>query len=226
MGIHPPSFISDQIYEHLKEKIICGDFRPGERLKQIPVAKELKISRLPIRDAFRRLEQDELLERLPQGGVRVTIIKEETIKEVFEIRKVLEAYALKVACSKITEEEINFLKDLRDQAQGILDSKELSQETKRRKLFELNSRFHELIYRSTGSTYLLKILSHLRNIVSRLRYLGLRTFDTWREVWEEHSALIDYLEKRDKKGAVKLIKKHLNHASNYVLSSLRKQKMD
>ncbi len=220
--IHPPYSLADQIYEHLKVKILHGDIKPGERMMQIPVAEKLNISRTPVRDAFRRLEQDGLVEKLPQGGVRVSAIGEETVQEVFGIRRVLEAYALQIACAKITEEDIALLKNLKYQAQEILGAKRLSQDAKMRKLFELNSRFHEVIYAATGNIYLINILNNLRNIVSRLRYLGLQAGETWKEVWAEHAQLINYLEKGDKKGAINLLNKHLNHAASYVMSSLRK----
>lgn len=221
--IHPPRSLADQIYEHLKARILHGDIKPGERMMQVPVAEKLNISRTPVRDAFRRLEQDGLVEKLPQGGVRVSIIPEETVQEVFGIRRVLETYALQIACAKIKAEEITLLKNLKYQAREILAAKELSPETKIRQLFELNSRFHEIIYGATGNIYLLNILNNLRNIVNRLRYLGLQVGETWKEVWEEHAQLINCLEKRDKKRAIKLLNKHLDHAASYVLSSLRKE---
>lgn len=221
--IHPPRSLADQIYEHLKAKILHGDIKPGERMMQIPVAEKLNISRTPVRDTFRRLEQDGLVEKLPHGGVRVSVIGEETVKEVFGIRRVLETYALQIACAKITAEEISLLKNLKYQAQEILAAKGLSQEVKIRRLFELNSRFHEIIYAATDNIYLLNILNNLRNIVNRLRYLGLRAGETWMEVWAEHAQLIKFLEKKDKKGALNLLNKHLDHAASYVLSSLRKE---
>lgn len=221
--IHPPRSLADQIYEHLKAKILHGDIKPGERLMQIAVAEKLNTSRTPVRDAFRRLEQDGLVEKLPQGGVRVSIIAEETVKEVFGVRRVLETYALQIACMKIKAEDIALLKNLKYQAQEILAAKRVSQEAKIRQLFELNSRFHEIIYGATGNIYLLNILNNLRNIVSRLRYLGLQAGETWVEVWREHGQLINFLEKKDKKGAINLLNKHLDHAASYVLSSLRKE---
>ena len=82
---------------------------------QNQVAETLKASRTPVREAFRRLEQDGLVERVPQGGVRVTHPDTETIQEVFGIRKVLEAYAVELACGRITAEEIGSLKRLVNQ---------------------------------------------------------------------------------------------------------------
>lgn len=148
----PPNSISDQIYEYLKEKILYGDTEPGERLMQVQVAESLKASRTPVRDAFRRLVQDGLAERLPQGGIRVTSLDRETIKSVFGIRAVLEAYAIELACDTITPEKILILKQLLRHARDLLQE-ELEWETKLRSLFELNTRFHETIYRATGNFY-------------------------------------------------------------------------
>jgi DNA-binding GntR family transcriptional regulator len=100
--LEPPNSISDQIYERLKKQILHGEIEPGERLMQNQVAENLRASRTPVREAFRRLEQDGLVERVPQGGVRVTSLDTETIQQVFGIRNVLEAYAIEMACDRIT----------------------------------------------------------------------------------------------------------------------------
>lgn len=217
--LEPPNSISDQVYEYLKEKILYGDIEPGERLMQVQVAESLKASRTPVRDAFRRLEQDGLVERLPQGGVRVTSVDPETIRCVFGIRGVLEAYAVELACDSIPADKIAILKQLLRQAREVL-GEELEWETKLRMLFELNTRFHETIYRASGNRYLIDIINNLRNIVRRMRYLGLRAGATWTQVWDEHGELIDHLEKRDKDSAVRLIRVHLRNAASYVSKQL------
>jgi len=219
--LEPPNSISDQIYEHLKQKILYGDIEPGERLMQIQVAETLKTSRTPVRDAIRRLEQDGLVVRLPQGGVMVTLVDSQTIKEVFGIRSVLEAYAVELACDSITPEEIATLKQLMRQAQELLGSDELERDVKIRELFKLNSQFHDTIYRATGNSYLLDIINNLRNIVRQMRYLGLRAdTTTWSQAWDEHIQLINCLESRDKESANGLIKRHLINAASNVISAL------
>jgi len=220
--LEPPNSISDQIYKKLKQQIIDGHIEPGERLMQGQVAEALKASRTPIREAFRRLEQDGLIERIPQGGVRVTPLDMNTLKEVFGIRKVLEAYATELACKHISGEEIKKLKILMAQAQELLASGDLDLENKIRHLFELNSDFHDTIYRASESSYLLSMINSLRNIVFRLRFLGLRTQSSWSKTWKEHGQLIDFLEKRDSKNAIKLIQSHLDSALSDVLTSMKK----
>jgi len=94
----------------------------------------------------------------------------------------------------------------------------LQREAKIRQLFELNSLFHETLYRSTKSGYLMELISNLRNTVLRLRALGLRNDQTWRQSWDDHGELIACLEKRDKEAAGKLMRQHVASAKTHVLS--------
>ncbi len=219
--LRPPKAISDQIYEKIKERIIHGKIEPGERLMQNQMARELKTSRTPIREAFRRLEQEGLVERIPQGGIRVACLDQETVQEVFGIREVLEAYAIELACGRITREEISFLKKLNNQARKLLSSRHLGKESKMNHLFVLNSQFHETIYRASGNSYLLATINSLRNMVFRLRFLGLRTQSTWFRAWQEHGQLIKLLEKKDKKAAIPLVRIHLSHGLSDVLEGIK-----
>jgi DNA-binding GntR family transcriptional regulator len=218
--LEPPRSISDQIYEHLKQKILSGDIAPGERLMQVPVSEAFKTSRTPIRDAFHRLGQDGLVERLPQGGVRVIPLEMTKIKEIFGIRSVLEAYAVELACDRITGEEIAALKQILRQAQEVLRLPKSKRELQITRLFELTTRFHEAIYQAANNSYLMRVISNLRDIVRRMRYVGLSVEETWPQVWDEHARLIHFLEKRDKEGAVRLIKAHLINAASYVNAML------
>jgi DNA-binding GntR family transcriptional regulator len=219
--LEPPNSISDQIYERLRQQILLGEIEPGERLMQNQVAENLRASRTPVREAFRRLEQDGLVERVPQGGVRVTRLDMEAIQEVFGIRNVLEAYAVELACGRITAEEIGSLKRLVIQAGELLSSGELGRETKIKRLFELNTQFHDTIYRSSGNSYLMGMINSLRFIVGRLRFLGLRADSTWSRAWDEHAQLIERLEKRDKESAACLLKTHLVNAVSDVLMGMK-----
>jgi GntR family transcriptional regulator, rspAB operon transcriptional repressor len=216
--VHPPKSISDQIYELLKKKILNSEILPGERLMQEEVAKAFHASRTPIRHAFHLLEKDGLVERLPQNGVRITRLDLETIKDLFAIRGVLEAYGVELACERIQPEAIQTLRHIRDQANRMLESSNVPAETRLRQIFELNSLFHETIYESTRSRYLIDQISNLRDTVLRLRALGLRKDSTWRQSWDEHSQLIDCLDRRDKRAAGKLMRRHVANAMSHVLS--------
>jgi DNA-binding GntR family transcriptional regulator len=216
--VHPPKSISDQIYDLLKKKILNSEIQPGERLMQEEVAKALRASRTPVRQAFQLLEKDRLVERLPQGGVRITRLDVETIDDLFAIRAVLETYGVELACDRIQPETIKTLRNIKEQAEQLLQSASIQREAKIRQMFELNSLFHETIYRSTKSGYLLELISNLRNTVLRLRSRGLRKDSTWRQSWDEHGQMIDCLERQDKKAARKLMRRHVASAKSNVLS--------
>lgn len=216
--VRPPKSISDQIYDLLKKKILNSEILPGERLMQEEVAKAFKASRTPIRQVFHLLERDGLVERLPQNGFRITRLGLETIRDLFAIRGVLEAYGVELACERIEPKTIETLRSIRDQAQQMLESSDIPRETKLRRIFEFNSQFHETIYRSTNSRYLMDLISNLRNTVLRLRALGVRKNGSWKQALNEHSLLIDCLEQRDKKAAGKLMRRHIANAMSHVLS--------
>lgn len=215
-SMEPRRTIIDQIYHQLLERIQLGEIESGERLIETQVAKSLETSRTPVREAFRRLEQDGIVERLPQGGVRVAPVTMEMVSEIFSIRGVLEAFAIEKACEAIRSEDLLQLKVIETHARALIKSKDVEREEKIRQLFKLNTQFHDVIYQSTGSKYLVKIINNLRQIVLRLRGMGLREDKAWREVWREHGQLITFLEKRDKKNASKLIKKHIEQAAMHT----------
>ena len=221
LTMEPPRSISDQVFEFLREKILAGEIKPGERLMQNPVAEMLKTSRTPVREAFRRLEQDGLVERVLQGGVKATSVSSDTIHEVFGVRGILEAYAIELACDNVTPGDIALLKELSGRAWELLKSEAVDQETKRITLLDLNSRFHEIIYKATRNRFLMRLINDLRSIVLRMRALGLRASGTWTQAWGEHDRLIELLEEKDKVAASEKMKLHIKNAAEHVVESIR-----
>jgi DNA-binding GntR family transcriptional regulator len=214
--IRPPNSIPDQIYRYILERIQTGEIEAGDRLIETQLAESFETSRTPVREAFRRLEQSGIVERLPQGGVRVTPVTIETAEEIFGIRGLLEPYAIELACERITREDIQRLKQIRTLAEDFIKSTTVEREEKIRQLFKLNTQFHDIINLATGSSYLIKLINELRDIVLRLRAMGLRRNSTWRATWQEHGQLIEFLETRNKEKASELMKKHVEHAKSDV----------
>jgi DNA-binding GntR family transcriptional regulator len=222
MILEPPRSISYQIYEHLKTQILYGEISPGERLAQEKIAEQLNVSRMPVREAFRLLEQDGLVERLPQGGLRVPLITVETIQHVLGIRAALETYAIELACGRISEEEIVQLENIKRQAHEVLKQESIDYFEKLKRFYDLNTEFHDTIYEATGNPYLIKVISQLRNLVLRMRAIGLREPSTWIEIWEEHDQLIDSLKRKDNETASRNIKQHIENSASYVINALRR----
>ena len=219
--LEPYRSIADQIYENLKNSIISCEIKPGDRLFELELAKTFHASRTPVREAFRRLEQDHLVERLAQGGVRVPIINRETIEDLYNLRAVLETYALELACERVTPEQISTLKQVRAQAFELLKSSESARDYVLKRLLELNSSFHETIYEATGSKFLIKVISNLRAIVMGIRTRSIQADQAWMQVWDEHSRLIGHLERGEKDSAIQLIRAHVANAADQALSVIQ-----
>lgn len=220
MKIKPPESINDQVFGFLLEQIQTGEIGSGTRLIETQVAESLQASRTPIREAFRRLEQDGIVERLPQGGVRVTPVTDKTVEEIFGIRKVLEPYAIRLACERMDNKDIQKLKQMARLAKDIINATDIETEEKIKQLFKLNTQFHDIIYKASGSPYLVKLINQVRNIVLRLRVMGLRKESAWHTAWQEHEQLIALFEIRDKEKVSELMKKHIENAKSDVDTSV------
>jgi DNA-binding GntR family transcriptional regulator len=222
--VDPAKLIADQIYESLKNAIIRGEIEPSQRLFEVEVAKLYNASRTPVREAFRRLEHDCLAERLAQGGIRVSQLDEQTIQDLFTLRAILEVHAVELASARISAEEIAYLKQIRAQANELLKSTDISQDFTFKRFIELSSMFHDTIYNATRSRVLIKVISNIRSMVLSVRSVSVR-LDSIREVWDEHSRLIEYLERREKTAAVRLMRHHVSKTAGQVLSFIRSKQL-
>ena len=226
MDIKPRNSISNQVYEYLKNQILKDELHPGQHLAQERVAEELNVSRMPVREALRLLEQDGLVERLPQGGLRITPVTLETIRHVLGTRAALEVYAIELACDRISEKEIAKLENIKYQADELLNQTSLGQSEKTKRFFDLNTEFHETIYEITGNPYLIKFILQLRNLVLRMRAIGLREATVWIQIWEEHGQILDSLKRKDKEAARRCIKQHIENAASYTTAVVRMEKFN
>lgn len=224
MVIVPPNSISDQIYEVLKERILLGKIAPGERIIENDIARGLKTSRTPVREAFQRLMQEGLAERVPQGGIRATIITPRMVKEVFSIRAVLEVYAVELASDQIDIETPRKLKELAREARKLLSPPEANRLEGLISLWKINTSFHETIYKAAGSEYLLKLIDQLNSLVRRFRFLSMRK--TRIRAWDQHELIIKYLEDKDKAMLRELMKAHIEEAASDTLKALENDKWE
>jgi len=222
LDFKPPESISDQIFKHLFDKIQNGEVTADDRLVEWRVAKELNASRTPVREAFQRLEHEGLFERLPQGGMRLKPVTVRAVNQIFDIRSLLEPYAVRLACENISSEDILNLKQIIAASSEVIASESLEQEDKIRRLLKLNTEFHDIIYFSTDNPFLIQIITKLKSIVLHMRSLGVREYSAWQKAWDEHDMLISYLESGEKERAADLIKRHVENAKSDVIAHANK----
>ena len=222
--IKPTNSIADQIYDRIRSEIIKGIIKSGKRLQELDMAHAAQSSRTPVREAFRRLEQDQLVERVARGGVRVISLDKETIKDLYDLRTTLEVHGMKLACQRISPQEIITLKQIRAQAMELLNSPDSNNDYMLDRFMDLNTEFHETIYHSTESRFFINIVVQLRAIVQSTRYMSIQVDNSCHRAWVEHSDLIMFLEQRNVAAAQKLVRRHVQNAAQEVLSVIKEQK--
>jgi len=222
--VQTPRTMAEQVYDLLRKRILQQQLMPGERLLEVAVSESLKVSRTPVREAFRLLQQDGLVERIPQGGVRVTDLSLEELKEISALRAVLEIHAIDVACGKIEEEDIGKLENIVSKAEEMTIAESNGKEIDLAELSRLNTIFHDIICNAARSTYLNKILEIVRLPILRFRPFSLEDKKHRLRGVKEHKEMIDMLKSGDKEGLKKLTAKHVDDVSEAVAKTLASKK--
>lgn len=147
--------LSERVYKSLKKSMLNGDLKPGQKLSQDWLAKQMKVSRMPIREAIERLKIEGLVESIPYKESRVVKFSHKDIEEMYSVRAILEAYSARLATSKIKEKDLKVLRIISKEMQEVLDKKKYKQ------LPILNKKFHLTIYNRSGNRRLYKTIKDL-----------------------------------------------------------------
>ena len=155
--------LRDVVFNTLREAILTGDIEPGERLMEIRLAEKLGVSRTPIREAIRMLQLEGLVNMTPRKGTVVAEISKEDLKNVLEVRKVLEQLAVEKACENVSDEAVSELRENLKEFNAAIKKKNPSD------IAKIDVAFHDIIYRITGNDRLIQILYNIREQMYRYR---------------------------------------------------------
>ena len=165
--------LREEVYDSLKKSILHGKLKGGQRLIEEQLAHQIGISRTPVREAFHRLERDELVTRLPKGGFAVREFTKEDVEEIFGIRSALESYAVFLATFHISPEKISNLEKKIVETEKALKSRDND------KVVQLHTEFHDLLYKSCKSNKLIEMINNFRDYFYRYRPALLHTEKTY-----------------------------------------------
>ena len=206
--------LRDVVFNTLRQAILRGELKPGERLMEIALSQRLGVSRTPVREAIRMLEQEGLVIMIPRKGAQVAEISEKDLKDVLEVRLGLEELAVRIACQRITEEELEELE------QAVKEFEEAMKEDNLGVLAEADVKVHEVIYGSTHNKRLVQIISNIREQMYRYRVEYLKDVESRKTLVEEHYAVYRALKARNQQQAVKDICIYIVNQQNAILRSL------
>ena len=208
----------EMVFNALKSAIVNGYLKPGERLIEQRLSEKLKTSRIPVREAMRKLEQRGFVERLPSRGFRVSRTSREEVKETFGIRAALESYAASMATEYAT---LEFIVDLEKNVEA---SYQALAERDLEKLTELNEEFHEMVYKAARSPRLYKMINAFRDYMARYRRPLFHTKSGGLASLHDHRKMLEAIKKGDKDKAEKLARKHIFRGRDYVVNMMEPKK--
>jgi DNA-binding GntR family transcriptional regulator len=206
--------LRDVVFNTLRQAILKGELKPGERLMEIQLANRLGVSRTPIREAIRKLELEGLVLMIPRKGAEVAKITVKNLRDVLEVRRALEELAVQVACEHITDEQLQEINQAAAEFEKAVKNKELSN------LTESDIKFHDLIFQSTTNQKLIVILHNLREQMYRYRVEYLKDSKSHIQLIREHADIINALERRDKEAATLAIRTHIENQEKTVISNI------
>lgn len=199
--------LSEKVYDRLKELIMDGELERGTKITETSIAKMFDVSPTPVREAFRRLASDGLIEVASWKGVIVKGIEQKDLLEIYECREALEGMVGKLAVRNITEEDIEILEGILERCNDA-ETPEI--------LIELNTEFHNELLRIARNERLSKLLNELMVVILYDRDISGRYSVRRKEIVAEHLDILKYLKKKDEKKVSELMSKHIRNGYEFI----------
>lgn len=195
--------LKEKVYLTLKEKILTQKLRAGDSLSEVDLAKELGVSRTPVREALLKLQKDMLLEILPNRGAHVTFITLQDLKDTFQLLQILEGTATRLAAEQIDLEK---LADLEKEFIALQKKGDIIDYEEEQRIGVL---FHELILQSTGNGRMIDILQSIRKQIRTLCLTSIKRPGRANEAIQEHLEVLSALKNRDGSAAENAMVTHV-----------------
>ena len=207
---HKTVSLSDQVFEHLENDILSGKYSRGEILTESKLSAELGVSRTPIREALRRLEQEHIIEETGKGS-KVIGISESDLNDIFLIRERLEGMAASLAAENCTDEELTTLKEVLELQEFYLNKQDADQ------IKLMDNRFHSTLYKLTGSMTFYDVLVPLHKKIQKYRRASLANKSRALGSVAEHREIYNAIAERNPEKAAKCASNHVKNAYNHIM---------
>jgi len=208
--IRNPVSIRKRVYDVIREGILNGEYPAGSRMVESRLAKQIKTSRTPVREALHMLEMEGLLESIPRVGYRVKPIEWAEVEEICQIRAVNETLAARWAIRRISDREIEALE------KNVALAEEEVLRGKPKSFVESDAEFHEILARASGSKRLLELCQLLRRHMLRYRIESLYLRETALKAIAGHRRILECIKRRDEDGIGEAICRHLEQSKKDI----------
>lgn len=207
-----------QVFDKIRSDILNGKYKRGEELVESSIGKELGISRTPVREAIRQLELEGLVQLVPNKGAFVTGISEKDVRDIYLIRARLEGLAARMAAKNITPELLEAMEET------VVLSEYHAKKEHYEQVCEMDSKFHKLLYKASGSRILEHTLTDFHQYVQRVRMASIMQKRRMEKSNDEHGAILTAIREHDEEKAELVATRHISNTvenlKNYDLDSV------
>lgn len=210
--------LRDVVFRTLRQAILTGEMKPGERLLEIHLANKLGVSRTPIREAIRMLELEGLVIMVPRRGAQVAQITEKSMSDVLEVRCALDVLAVELACERITGEAVEELREACREFEKVTATKDVHV------IAKADVAFHDIIFKAAGNPRLTQMINNLAEQMYRYRFEYIKDESQHQMLIKEHYLICESIEKRDVEVAKEAIRKHIENQEKSIIRQIRLEK--
>lgn len=207
------------VFEYLRNSILNGELEPGERLMELQLAQQLGVSRTPVREAIRKLELEGLVEMIPRKGAYVADVSIKDILDILEVRMFLEGLAAYFAAERMSDEEIEELKEISKKFENEIVTME------KEEMIELDNKFHDMIIKGSRNNKLLQIVQGLQEQFQRFRVIYFNEYNEHEDLVKYHTAIVNAISNRDSKEAQDYAQTHVEMIEESIIKWKKKNKI-
>ena len=200
--------LTDEIADIIRDRILKGEYEIGAKIKETQIAAELRVSRTPIREAFKQLENEGLIDYIPNRGCFAKGFTQQDVDDIYAVREALERLAVERAVERITDAELRDLEEEWDLMEFYAKKKDAQ------KVLELNSTFHDRIYASTRSRFMAQVLRSYKSYINKTRKSVFYDETYLMAILKEHREILEAIKSRDKERAVRAVSGHLEKSQD------------
>ncbi len=210
--------LTDQVYGAIKHRILSSQFEVGSKLRDETLAKQLGVSRTPVREAILRLSREGLVEIIPRSGTRVRTFTERDIEEIFELRIALEKLAVRKAATRLDRAQVRRLRDMHEQAEAALKTGNTTL------ALVFDSEMHRMILEASGNQRLQAMMSTITDFIVLFRNIGAHTLHH-RGFTYRHRDIVQALVRRDPDRAARALAEHIEVAKLELVRDFHQRRL-
>lgn len=210
--------LRDVVFNTLRQAILTGELKPGERLMEIHLANRLGVSRTPIREAIRKLELEGLVTMIPRRGAEVAQITEKSMNDVLEVRRAMDALCVELACDRITGKELEDLRHACEYFESAVKTRDV------KKIAQADVALHDIIVQATGNDRLIQLVNNLSEQMYRYRFEYIKDVSQHERLVAEHRIIYQGIVNQDKETASQAAKLHIDNQKKAIIRQIRLEK--